>query len=63
MLVLSRKKDEKINLIVTDEQGHVTRIVLQVVETGATKTRLGIEAPPNVRILRSEFEVATVTKE
>lgn len=46
MLVLSRKKNES---IVIDE-----RIVLTVVEIRGDKVRLGIEAPRDVPIHRSE---------
>lgn len=47
MLVLSRKKNEK---IVIDEN-----IVITVVEIRGDKVRLGIEAPKDVPIHRSEI--------
>ena len=49
MLVLSRREGEKI--IIGDS------IVITVVRAGSDKVRVGIEAPENVRILRSELEV------
>lgn len=51
MLVLSRKRDEKILLKVNDEES----IVLTVVRIDANKVRLGIQAGENVSILRSEL--------
>jgi len=50
MLVLSRKKDEKILLRVGDEE-----ITLTVVRIDANKVRLGIQASESVLILRSEL--------
>lgn len=50
MLVLSRKRDEKILLNVNGE-----RIELTVVRIDANKVRLGIEASDSVTILRSEL--------
>ena len=49
MLVLSRREGEKI--IIGDS------IVITVVRGGTDKVRIGIDAPENVRILRSELEV------
>lgn len=51
MLVLSRKKDEKILLKLNDQES----IELTVVRIDANKVRLGIEASNNVTILRSEL--------
>ena len=51
MLVLSRKKSERISLMLPN--GEVVRIV--VVDTRGDKTRIGIEAPQNVKILRDEL--------
>jgi len=48
MLVLSRKQSERIRL------GH--DIVVTVVRVAGDKVRLGIEAPPNVVVLRDELE-------
>ena len=47
MLVLSRKKDETI--IINDN------IRVMVVEIRGDKVRLGIQAPPNIRIDREEI--------
>ena len=51
MLVLSRKRDEKI--ILKTEQGD--EIELTVVRIDNNKVRLGINASNNVTILRSEL--------
>ena len=51
MLVLSRKKDEKILLKVNDTE----EIELTVVRIDANKVRLGIKAGDTVTILRSEL--------
>ena len=48
MLVLSRKVGERI--VVADT------IVVTVLQVEAGKVRIGIEAPPDVRILRQELE-------
>jgi len=50
MLVLSRKEDQRIKF---DE-----RIVLTVLRVGRDRVRLGIEAPPEVHVLRAELEPA-----
>jgi len=50
MLVLSRKKDEKILLRTGEEE-----IVLTVVRIDANKVRIGIKAGDNVTILREEL--------
>lgn len=50
MLVLSRKKDEKIILKTGDEE-----IVLTVVRIDANKVRIGIKAGSEVTILREEL--------
>jgi carbon storage regulator len=50
MLVLSRKPGEKIRV--------GTHITLTVVEVQGNRVRLGIEAPPEVHILRGELAVA-----
>lgn len=47
MLVLTRKKGEKIRI--GDD------IVLTVVEVRDGKARLGIDAPPEIRVVRSEI--------
>lgn len=48
MLVLSRKESEKIKL--GDE------IVLTIVRVSGDRVRLGIEAPPELLILREELD-------
>jgi carbon storage regulator len=53
MLVLTRKTREK--LIIGDE------IVLTVLEVQGNRVRLGIDAPPDIRIIRSELQVAIPT--
>jgi carbon storage regulator len=47
MLVLSRKLGEKVVI--------GPGITITVVETAGNRVRLGIEAPPHVRILRGEL--------
>lgn len=51
MLVLSRKRDEKILLQVNEND----KIELTVVRIDNNKVRLGIDADKNVTILRSEL--------
>jgi len=48
MLVLSRKESERIRL------GEF--IVVTVIRVSGDKVRLGIEAPPNVLVLRDELQ-------
>ena len=48
MLVLSRKESEKIRL--------GDSIVVTIVRVSGDKVRLGIEAPPNVLVLRDELK-------
>jgi len=53
MLVLSRKESEKIRL--------GDSIVVTVVRVSGDKVRLGIEAPPDVIVLRDELKpISTV---
>ncbi len=52
MLVLSRKKDEKILLKVGTEE-----IEVVIVRIEPNKVRIGISASENVTILRSELDV------
>lgn len=49
MLVLTRKKSETIRI--------GENIVVTVVQTGHGRVKLGIEAPPEVRVLRGELEL------
>lgn len=51
MLVLSRKRDEKILLKLNENE----EIELTVVRIDGNKVRLGIKAPDTVPILRSEL--------
>jgi carbon storage regulator len=48
MLVLSRRESERIRL--------GDSIVVTVVKLAGDRVRLGIEAPPDLRILRAELE-------
>lgn len=48
MLVLSRRESERIRL--------GDSIVVTVIRLSGDKVRLGIEAPPNVLVLRDELE-------
>ena len=49
MLVLTRKKDEMIQI--------GDSIVIKVISTGRGKCKLGIEAPADVRVLRGELSL------
>ncbi len=51
MLILSRKASECIHL--GDD------IVLTIVAVGNDKVRIGVQAPPGVKILRTELEIET----
>lgn len=53
MLILSRRESECIHL--------GEDIVLTIVALGNDKVRIGVQAPPGVRILRSELEVDSAT--
>jgi carbon storage regulator len=53
MLVLSRKQSERIRL--------GRDIIVTVVRVAGDKVRLGIEAPPNVVVLRDELETNAPT--
>ena len=53
MLILSRREAESICL--GDD------IVLTIVALGNDRVRIGVQAPPGVRILRSELEVESAT--
>ncbi|MBX3422332.1 MAG: carbon storage regulator [Pirellulaceae bacterium] len=53
MLILSRREAECICL--GDD------IVLTIVALGNDRVRIGVQAPPGVRILRSELEVDSAT--
>jgi carbon storage regulator len=48
MLVLSRKQTERVRL--------GESVVLTIVRVSGDKVRVGIEAPPNVVVLRSELK-------
>jgi carbon storage regulator len=53
MLVLSRRKDEKIFVQVP---GVEEPIKITVVQIDSSRVRLGFDAPPEVTILRSELK-------
>jgi carbon storage regulator CsrA len=59
MLVLSRKRDQKILLKLNENE----EIELTVVRIDANKVRLGIEASDSVQILRSELVQKTTESE
>lgn len=59
MLVLSRKKDERILLKLNENE----EIELTVVRIDANKVRLGIKASNDVTILRSELVENSLLKE
>lgn len=59
MLVLSRKRDEKILLKLSENE----EIELTVVRIDANKVRLGIQASNSVTILRSELVEKTPSEE
>lgn len=50
MLVLTRKRNEVIHI--------GQEIVIKVISTGRGKVKLGIDAPPDVRVLRAELNDA-----
>ncbi|MBM4021692.1 MAG: carbon storage regulator [Planctomycetes bacterium] len=50
MLVLSRKENERIRV--------GESVVVTIVRVSGDKVRIGIEAPPHVRVLRDELESA-----
>lgn len=47
MLVLTRKRDEEIKI--------GSNIVIRVIKTGAGSVKIGIDAPPSVRVMRGEL--------
>ena len=51
MLVLTRKRSEMIQI--------GENIVIKIIQTGKSSVKIGIEAPNNVRVLRSELEPHT----
>jgi len=55
MLVLTRKKGEMIHI--------GDSIVIKVISTGRGKTKIGIEAPATVRVLRGELAQAITESE
>ena len=50
MLILSRRESERVYL--------GEDIVLTIVRVSGDKVRIGVEAPPNVKILRTELDTA-----
>lgn len=55
MLVLTRKRSEMIRI--------GDNIVVKVIQTGRSSVKIGIEAPLDVRVLRSELRDEKVTPE
>lgn len=55
MLILRRRVNQSIILEVTDSQGKVTRIRVQVTDTTSKSIGIGIDAPDNVLALRDEL--------
>jgi carbon storage regulator len=55
MLVLTRKRSEMIRI--------GDNIVVKVIQTGRSSVKIGIEAPLDVRVLRSELQDEKVTPE
>lgn len=55
MLVLTRKKSETIHI--------GDGIVIKVIQTGSGAIKLGIDAPPEVRVLRGEVAEAAASLE
>ena len=51
MLVLTRRADERLVLLLPDGE----RITVQVVRLGRERVRLGVEAPPRVAVWREEL--------
>ena len=51
MLVLTRKTNQSI-VLTCDE----SEVRLKIIRVGRDKVSLGVEAPPNVKILRSELQ-------
>jgi carbon storage regulator len=49
MLILSRRESERVYL--------GEDIVLTIVRVNGDKVRIGVEAPPNIKILRTELEI------
>jgi sRNA-binding carbon storage regulator CsrA len=58
MLVVSRRVDETINLymVIGGQKIRVARIMLCSMNPGMGYSRIGIEAPDDVEILRSEID-------
>lgn len=54
-MILSRRESERVHL--GDE------IVLTIVRVNGDKVRIGVEAPPHVKILRTELEVSLAEPE
>ena len=52
MLVLTRKRDEEIKI--------GSNIVIRVIKTGTGSVKIGIDAPPSVRVMRGELATLEV---
>ncbi len=57
MLVLTRRPNERIRVQVPAGNGTVT-VWISVVELIGGKARIGVDAPPNVRVDREEIALA-----
>jgi carbon storage regulator len=55
MLILSRRESESVHL--GDD------IVLTIVRVSGEKVRIGIEAPPHIKVLRNELEIEVDLKQ
>ncbi len=55
MLILSRRESESVHL--GDD------IVLTIVRVSGEKVRIGIEAPPHIKVLRNELEIEVDIKQ
>ena len=49
MLILSRRQNEKVNF-------PALGITIEVIRTGQKKVQLGIDAPPEIRVIRDELD-------
>jgi carbon storage regulator len=56
MLVLSRGRDESVNIYTQNKDGEVQRTTITVVEVRGNKVRLGFDAPKDIAIWRNEID-------
>jgi len=52
MLVLTRKQNEKIEIILDDN----TSIMISIAEIDRNRVKIGFDAPKNIKILRTELK-------